>query len=149
MPDRPSDPTAFRLFNEIGIIDQLLDAALRKVLPHPLNPTTFGILNHFVRLGDGKTPSDLANAFQITRPSMTTALAKLEQAGLVSIEPDPEDGRTKRVFITDEGRAARADAVAQTSAMFAEIAPGLSGLDLERIADELGAIRAVLDRARD
>jgi len=149
MPDRPADPIAFRLFNEVGIIDQLVSAAFREVLPSPLNPTTFGILNHFVRLGDGKTPSALATAFQMTKPSMTAALAKLQSANLVRIEQDPDDGRTKRVFITERGRNVRAEAVEQTGAMFQRIEPGLAELDLERIADELGAIRAVLDRARD
>jgi len=149
MPDRPADPLAFRLFNEVGIIDQLASAALRQALPHPLNPTTFGILNHFVRLGDGKTPSGLAKAFQMTKPSMTSALAKLEQFDLVRIEPDADDGRTKRVFITAEGRELRTNAVERTTKMFAEIEPGLASLDLARIADELGQIRAVLDAARD
>ena len=72
-----SDPAAviFTLFNEIGIINQLSTARFARVLAPELNPSEFGVLNHFVRLGDGKSPSYLAKAIQVTKPSMTAILA--------------------------------------------------------------------------
>lgn len=149
MPDTPDDPTAYRVFNEIGIINQLTGAAFREVLPRPLNTAMFGVLNHFVRLGDGKTPSALASAFQVSKPSMTSTLAKLEQAGFVRIAADPEDGRTKRVTITEAGRAARAEAVARTQALFAELEPHLRDFPMDRLLKDLAHLRAVLDAARD
>ena len=152
MPERKTesqDPLTYRLFNEIGIINQLSSAAFRQVLPHPLNASMFGVLNHFVRLGDGKTPSQLASAFQVTRPSMTATLAKLERAGLVRIAPGDEDARTKLVWITEDGRTARMQAVEATGVLFQRIAPKLSGFDLERLVNELGELRAILDADRD
>ena len=100
-------------------------------------------------MGDGKTPSELARLFQVAKPSMTATLGKLERAALVRIDPDPDDGRTKRVFLTAAGRKAREDAVAATGALFAGIGEGLSGLDLELLVEELGKLRAILDAARD
>lgn len=149
MPDKPQDPLAYRVFNEIGIIDQLAGAAFREVLPRPLNTAMFGVLNHFVRLGDNKTPSELARIFQVAKPSMTNTLSKLERAGLVVIEPDPEDGRTKRVKITESGRKARKDAVAATGALIDNLQEDLAQVDMADLLAELESLRAFLDRARD
>lgn len=148
MPESPRDPVVYRIFNEIGIIDQLATAAFRQVLPPPLNTMMFGVLNHFVRLGDDKTPSALASAFQISRPSMTATLDKLERAGFVQIVPDPADGRTKRVRITAAGRKARARAVEATAVLFERIQPQLATIDQDTLLDQLQQLRCVLDEAR-
>jgi len=147
-PDRPDDPVTYRIFNEIAIIDQLATAALRKVLAPPLNPSMFGVLNHCVRLGDGKTPSYLAEAFQITRPSMTAILEKLAKAGFVRVEQDAKDARTKRVWLTQSGRAARNEAVQATAGLIATIEQDLAQINQESLLAMLCELRAVLDRAR-
>ena len=74
MSDSNPHRLIFTLFNEIGIIQQLSTARFSRVLAPDLNPSEFGVLNHFVRLGDGKTPTYLAKAFQMTKPSMTAIL---------------------------------------------------------------------------
>ena len=148
MPDTPDDPLTYKIFNEIGIINQLSTAAFRRALPPPLNPSMFGVLNHFVRLGDGKTPSYLADAFQVTRPSMTSILEKLRAAGFVEIDTHPEDARGKIVRITKEGREARAKAVEATGPMFASIEPTLKDIDRESLHAMLAHLRAALDNAR-
>ncbi len=148
MADVAGDPVAYRIFNEIGIIDQLATTAFRQVLPAPLNTAMFGVLNNLVRLGDGKTPSQLASAFQVARPSMTATLEKLQRAGFVTIGPDSEDGRTKRVRITPEGRAARMQAVAATAVLFERIAPALDEIDQPALLAALQHLRATLDNAR-
>ncbi|GAA4035104.1 MarR family winged helix-turn-helix transcriptional regulator [Parerythrobacter jejuensis] len=148
MPDTPADNPVYQLFNEIGIISQLSSAAFREVLPRPLNEAMFGVLNHFCRLGDGKSPSYLAEAFQVARPSMTATLDKLERAGLVRIEAHPSDARGKLVFITDAGRAAREEAVAAVVPLFADIAPVLGTLDTDQLLRDLATLRKALDQAR-
>ena len=45
------DPLAFRLFTEIGIIEQLARNRLERGLPDGLKVSQFGVLNHLVRLG--------------------------------------------------------------------------------------------------
>jgi len=129
MTSPPDDPVLFRVFNEIGIIEQLARAAFERVMPHGLKVSQFGVLNHMVRLGDGKRPADLADSFQVTRGAMTNTLGRLSALGFVDIRPDPEDGRAKAVFLTEAGRAARVEAIAA-------LAPALKELD-----DEIGAER--------
>ncbi|MEQ9315924.1 MAG: MarR family transcriptional regulator, partial [Henriciella sp.] len=98
------EATLFRLFNEIGIISQLGSTAFERVLPHGLTQAQFTLLNHCVRLGDNKTPAYLAAAFQVTRGTLTSTLQRLEQKGFIRLAPDDQDGRSKRVLLTDAGR---------------------------------------------
>ena len=109
-----TEPTAgvyFALFNEIGIIAQLSRALFEARLPDGLLLPHFSVINHMVRLGDGKTPLDLARAFQVPKTTMTHTLSNLEKHGFVHIAPNPEDGRSKCVFLTEAGRRFRADAI--------------------------------------
>jgi DNA-binding MarR family transcriptional regulator len=144
----PDDPVLFRVFNEIGIIEQLARSAFERVMPHGLKVSQFGVLNHLVRLGDGSRPADLASAFQVTRAAMTNTLGRLEALGFVEIRPDPKDGRAKLVFLTGSGRAARFDAISA-------LGPALAELDREIGADRFGAalpfltdLRRTLDAKR-
>ena len=146
-----SDPRRliFTLFNEIGIINQLSTARFARVLAPDLNPSEFGVLNHFVRLGDGKTPSYLAKAFQMTKPSMTAILAKLERKGYVESVGSQEDRRQKIVTLTEEGRAARSKGL-QAMAPLADIVLESQDLsELEAILPKLEALREFLDQERN
>ncbi|MFD0914922.1 MarR family winged helix-turn-helix transcriptional regulator [Pseudahrensia aquimaris] len=139
----------FQFFNEVGIIQQLSAALFNKRLPDGLHVSHFSVLNHLVRLGDGKTPLALASAFQVSKGTMTNTLSKLSQRGLVRLAPHETDGRSKVVFITDEGRAFQQEAIGL-------LAPSIVALgekiDWERVVDllpELQRIRMVLDENRD
>ncbi len=76
-------PLYFRLFNEIGIIDQLATTFLESRLPEGLLAPHFTVLNHLVRVKDGRTPLELAMAFQVPKTTMTHQLGVLERRGLV------------------------------------------------------------------
>lgn len=93
-----TDPTGFEFFNEIGIIDQLAGTMFERALPTGMTRAQFTVLNHFVRLGHKeRSPAQLASAFQVTRPTMTSTLARMARDGLVAIRDDPTDGRAKLV----------------------------------------------------
>ncbi|MEO0754628.1 MAG: MarR family transcriptional regulator [Pseudomonadota bacterium] len=113
VPKPVATDLVFQVLNEIGIIDSLAQTELSRHIAPDLNPSEFGVLNHFVRLGDGKTPSWLAAAFQMTRPSMTAIVTKLSALGFVHVEPGEKDRREKFVYLTDAGREVRADALAR------------------------------------
>ena len=145
-----TDPLAYRVLNEIGIIDQLATATFTQVLPRPMTPAQFGVLNHFVRLGhEWRTPAQLASAFQVSRPTMSNTLARLERGGLVAIEPDPEDGRGKRVSITAAGRAMREDCIGRLAQPLSELETRVPADVFERLAPLLAQLREVMDAMRD
>lgn len=51
-------------------------------------------------------PADLADRLCMPRPTVTTNLKRLEGAGLVRREIDPQDLRRHRLHLTDAGREA-------------------------------------------
>lgn len=59
---------------------------------------------HILCRHDGITQVELAKASQLSSPSVSTALNKMENDGLVQRVPDERDRRKVYVFITDKGR---------------------------------------------
>ena len=75
----------FQLFNEIGILSQLSRAMFEARLEHGFLLPHFSVLNHLIRVGDGKTPLNLSHAFQVPKASMTHTLAGLAKAGYIEM----------------------------------------------------------------
>jgi DNA-binding MarR family transcriptional regulator len=144
-----TDPPAFALLNEIGIIEQLARSRFEALQPDGLLLPHFALLNHLVRLGDGRSPVAIARALQLAKGAVTNTLQRLEARGLVRVEPDPEDGRGKRVFLTEAGRRRREEAIAAGAEVFAEVSAALPGRALAETTARLRALRERLDRARD
>ncbi|HZF77770.1 MAG TPA: MarR family transcriptional regulator [Acetobacteraceae bacterium] len=143
------DPPLFTLLNEVAIIEHLSRNRLERVLPDGLRASHFVVLNHLVRMGDGRSPARIARAVQVERPAMTNTLQRLEGRGLVRLAPDPRDGRGKLVHLTEAGRAAREAAVAAAEAAIAPIAAGLPEAEIAAALPVLRRLRAALDAARD
>lgn len=152
MPDMPppsSDAsTLFALFNEVGILNQLGTAMFEARLPPGFLVSQFGVLNHLVRVRDGRTPLELARAFQVPKTTMTHTLVVLERHALVRLAPNPGDGRSKCVWLTDAGRAFRLDAIASLGPVFATLAQRLDMAAIAGALPVLSALRQVMDEAR-
>lgn len=139
----------FALFSEIGIIDQLSRTELEKHLPDGLIAPHFAVLNHLIRVRDGATPLQMARAFQVPKTSMTHTLAGLAKHGLIDMRPNPDDARSKQVWLTDAGRQMRDESIARMGPAFAAI---LAPLDIEELASALPVLtklRQIMDAARD
>ena len=142
-------PDYFRLFNEIGIIGQLSRSLLEARLPPGFVAAQFYVLNHLIRVGDGRTPLAMARAFQVPKTSMTHSLAVLEQAGLIEIRKNPGDGRSKLVHITDAGRKFRQDAIDALAPDLKRIAAAIPPDHVARLLPDLEVLRKFLDKDRD
>ncbi|GJM14585.1 MAG: hypothetical protein DHS20C12_29880 [Pseudohongiella sp.] len=145
---KANDPTLFQFFNEIGIISQLSSKLFEENLPDGLNNSQFGVLNWFMRVDTEATPGRLAKAFQVTPAAMTNTLGKLQEKGLIKVEPDAQSGRRKRVTLTRAGAQARDRAIKQTAPLFAEFAELFPANKLKRQLKELQKIRSYLDEYR-
>lgn len=153
MPPKPAksaEPGAlyFQLFNEIGIIAQLSANRFERVLPHGMTLAQFSLLNHCVRLGDGWTPARLAAAFQVTRGTMTSTLQKLEAKGFIRIDPDADDARSKRVFLTLAGKQARDASLKALAPELAQLPEGFPPELAAEILPALERLRIWLDTHR-
>lgn len=151
MADDPDPETAawFALFTEIGIIAQLSQALLGRHLPGGLTADHYAVLSHLHRVRDGATPLDMARAFQVPKTTMTHRLGVLEAAGMVRLAPNPRDGRSKRVWLTDAGRALRAAALTRLAPDIARIAGHLPPEMVASILPHLRQLREILDADRN
>ena len=148
MVDPSGDPSEFRLFTEIGIINQLASSQLERSLPDGLKISQFTVLNHLVRLGGEWSPARLASAFQVTKGAMTNTLQRLEKRSLVKIIADPRDGRGKLVSITRPGRKMRTRCVESVGPLILELSKNISAQDLAMVLPVLESIREYLDTHR-
>lgn len=148
MPDRMA-PDYFRLFNEIGIIGQLSRSLLEARLPPGFVAAQFSVLNHLARLGDGRTPLALAQAFQVPKNSMTHSLTVLEVAGFIEMRKNPQDGRSKLVYITEGGRRFRDDVINALAPDIERIAVAFPPDAVARLLPDLERLRQFLDADRD
>jgi DNA-binding MarR family transcriptional regulator len=144
-----TDPRSplFRVFNEIGIINQLATAVLVQRLPSGVHPSQFALLGNLMRLGDGKTPAELASAFQVPKASMTNTLMQLEKRNLIDVRPHAEDKRKKQVFLTNSGRDLYTKTVLAVAEPLARMTDQVMGL--EEILPKLEELRRTLDENRD
>lgn len=148
MPDAPH-ALYFQLFNEIGILEQLSRTLLEAQLPDGMLISHFSVLNHLIRVKDGQTPQGLASAFQVPKTTMTHTLKGLDAAGLIVLHPNPKDGRSKTVWITEAGRSFRNDAIARLGPEFDKIRHSFPEIKAQDLVPLLSELRQIMDRARD
>jgi DNA-binding MarR family transcriptional regulator len=144
-----TDPVAFKVLNEIGIIAQLSRVELERAAGDTLSGAGFGVLNHLARLPGVWAPARLARAFQVTKGAMTNTLQRLDALGYVKIVGDPEDGRAKHVTITAKGLKARDAALARLTPALADLTRTIGAASLDALLPDLARLRAHLDAARD
>ena len=70
-------------------------------------------------------------------------------AGLVRLEANPDDGRSKQVWITDAGRAFRDKAIAALSEDITPISQTIPTEEIAALLPGLERLRKVMDAARD
>ena len=148
LPEINDAQLMFDVLNEIGIISQLSRAKLESRLNDGLTQHHFGALNHLVRLGDGRTPLEMARAFQVPKTSMSHTLAGLEKRGLIRMEPNPQDGRGKLIWLTDAGRALRNSAISNIMPDVIAMIPEFNMDDAEAVLPLLRKLRVLLDASR-
>ena len=136
-----TDDLAITLFGELFMADQMARNRISKALPKGMELSHFSVLNHLARIGDERTPAQLARAFHVTRGAMTNTLSRLEWAGHIHIRPDWDDARQKFVAISPSGRAARDAAVAAVVPMISDVVSELG-------ADKVRALLPVLRELR-
>ena len=56
---------------------------------------------------DGLTPGDLAARLHVATPTIVNTATRMESAGLLERERDPDDARLVRLFLTERARAAQ------------------------------------------
>ena len=139
----------FALLYEVGIINQIGTAFLETRLPSGLLVSHFGVVSHLIRVRDGATPLELAAAFQVAKTTMSHTLAGLEKHRFVEMRPNPEDKRSKQVWLTPAGKRFRDDALAELAPVLASLGKRFSSKRVAQMLPDLAEFRAAIDQLRD
>lgn len=139
----------YQTFTEIGIINQLAETFLRRVLPKPLTIAQFHVLTHLMRLPGPHTPTQITKAFQVTKGAMTHSLGLLTKNGWVSVTNDPNDGRSKQVEITPAGQSIFMQTIAKLEPYFSEMGSNFPSDEIKSLTKTLEKIRIFMDDHRD
>lgn len=133
---------AMAVVTSIMRVQQLLlaraDAALR---PFELTFARYEVLMLLSFSSRGALPlGKIGERLQVNPASVTNAIDRLEEQGLVARVPNPADGRGTLARLTDEGRARAAAATdAVNSSVFVDL--GLTAEGIERLFELLRDVR--------
>ncbi len=128
--DAPALPERLRL------VVTRLARRLRQQAEAPISPTQSAALATIERRGP-LTLGELAEIERVQPPTITAAVGRLEEQGLVARQRDPDDLRVARVQVTTAGRRLLKETRSRKSAYLERRVGELSGRDratLERAA---------------
>ncbi|MDJ0339048.1 MarR family transcriptional regulator [Cryobacterium sp. PH31-O1] len=106
--ERPDlDPSPMAVIGRLSRESAHVDARLAAIFgAHGIDAPTFDVLATLARQGPPYrvTPAELAANSMITTSAVAQRLNRLDSLGLVTREPNPDDGRGKFVRLTRSGR---------------------------------------------
>lgn len=97
----------------------------------------------------GLAASQLAASLHLDRGTISSALNRLEERGLIERRADPGDGRRVTLGLTKEGRAIDRPTEHTIEAAVEHLVRGITKQDLAVTARVLGALADALDREAD
>lgn len=101
------DVTPMGLTGRLKRIARILDREMEPVFAqHGLNLASFDVLATLLRSGEPfqLSPSELMENTMVTSGTMTNRIDQLVKGGLVERVPNPDDGRSVHIALTNNGR---------------------------------------------
>ncbi len=86
-----------------------------------------------------RRPSDIARNLGVSRQAIHATIAQMVDMGMLALEDDPDDGRSKIAVIAAKGQAMRSDANEAVNALTAELARRIGKTKVADLAAALGA----------
>jgi len=90
---------------------------------------------------NGRNITELGEAVALEKSTMTGLLDRMESAGLVKREPDPEDRRAWRIKLTDRGKNIEGDIRKVVEEAYNQLTAGLTDKEGELVKKVLERIR--------
>jgi len=142
--------TVLHLFTEMAIVEHLLRNRYDRATPAGMTTGQFGLLGHFIRNGVPRERlSLLAWAFQDSDEYMAEKVATLVARDMLSTAPVIGTNDDQWVEITDVGREAHAQALAEIKPEVEQFIEGIGVDDLRTTLRVVQEIRRTLDNLPD
>jgi DNA-binding MarR family transcriptional regulator len=124
---------------------RIKQVVLAQVAQFGLAPQQFWMLIA-LRENPGMSQAELAERVRSDAPTVSRTLAALLERGLVRSDPDPEDRRRSRVFLTPAGEQLASEVAAVAADVRAAVVEGMSAADEAAVRRGLKRILDNLDR---
>lgn len=143
--ERPDlDASPMGVIGRISRLSRLFEQEIQQLFEaYGLHRGEFDVLATLRRAGAPYrlNPTELSTALMVSSGGMTNRLDRLEKAGLVARQPDPDDRRGTQVGLTEEGLRLIDAAVAEHVANEHRLLGALSAAEREELA---GLLRKLL-----
>jgi DNA-binding MarR family transcriptional regulator len=113
-----------------------------------LNFSALSVLHTLSRLGSCRL-TDLVRTEQIKQPALTSAVAKLELAGLIERRPDLCDGRASMLALTADGQSIVSRRHADRVERLRSLIDRLSAADRTRLLSIAGVLDQIVQLASE
>lgn len=81
--------------------DQSMTAELEKM---DLTAAQGHIMGYLAHVKYAPCPRDIENEFHLSHPTVSGLLSRLEQKDFITLQPDPNDRRVKRIYVLPKGK---------------------------------------------
>jgi len=89
----------------LNLMDRLRQLGPQTAPPREANISVSQLaLLSFSATNPGSGVRDMAEGLKLSKPSVSIGVAQLEEAGFLTRQPDPQDGRAVQLFLTSEGQ---------------------------------------------
>ena len=137
LPEGSSSSAVFSTFMRVAHAHRQLMS--RRMAAHGIPAGQLFCLKEIAH-NDGITQCDLAEALNISRPTLTVMLQKMERAGLVERASDASDQRFTRIHLSPEGTHLHEEMHEVIGEVMAEVAGPLAEPDRVELARLLGLV---------
>jgi len=141
-------PVAYRVYHELRRVaraqKQMLFRRLTEKDTHPAQAFSLWVLSE----NEGMNQADLADTLNVSRPTVTIMLKKMQKAGLIERRPDEKDHRYVRIYLTDSGRALHADLETVHAGIVEATIGSMSEAELVQLERLLKTIEGNLEEAQ-
>ena len=138
-----------RIGSELGMLNNLLKRQMAcqpqgEEISHVTGMQ--GMIIHYLSVADGdRFQKDVETQFRFRRSTATGILQLMEQHGLLRREPVPQDGRLKRLVLTDKALALHARVMQKLRTTEELMREGISEEDMDTWFRVCGKIRSNLE----
>ena len=133
----------------IGDVSRMIRTVYdRRVEPLGLTRAQWRVMTRLNRL-ESCTQTELATALEIEKPTLGKLIERLEVKGWVDRRADPNDARSKRLYLTPAARPVLADMHKEAEDVVAGIFAGLDGEEAARLHAMLDHIKRNLSEMLD
>lgn len=142
----PSGVLLLESVNRLRVAEAMLQNRARSRVG--LKANEFQTVQHIAACAAAKLPArakDVAENLGVTDAAVSMILDRLASRGLVHRERDPDDGRSRVLYLTDRARDALGDAYGDLPAAVQEILDAVPDDEARRIAALATAVRDAVD----